>query len=134
MQIKRAADQTLIAFACHVELLRAVDIARVESGDDRSSFIRKAVFAELKERRQPVEEAWINPPDRAKKARYPAIPPAHLAKAGKSAVLAAAPVAAPAGRKPKGPAPKAAAKYAPKRTVASPSGKTSAPAPRGRKR
>ena len=130
MQIKRAADQTLIAFACHVELLRAVDIARVESGDDRSSFIRKAVFAELKERRQPVEEAWINPPDRAKKARYPAIPPAHLATAGKSA----APAAAPVGSKPKGSAPKADAKYAPKRKAASPSGKTSAPAPRGRKR
>jgi len=76
MQIKRAADQTLIAFACHVELLRGVDVARAESGDDRSSFIRKAVFAELKSRRQPVEEAWINPPDRAKKARYPAVPPA----------------------------------------------------------
>ena len=124
MLIKRAADQTLIAFACHVELLRAVDIARAESGDDRSSFIRKAVFAELKDRRQPVEEEWINPPDRAKKERYPAIPPAHLAKAGKAA--------APAGGKT--PAPKADAKYAPKRKAASPSGKTSAPAPRGRKR
>jgi len=126
MQIKRAPDQTLIAFACHVELLRAVDLARAESGDDRSSFIRKAVFAELKDRRQPVEESWINPPDRAKKERYPATPPPFLAKAAKAA--------APAGSKAKTPAPRAAAGYAPKRKAASPSGKTSAPAPRGRKR
>ena len=126
MQIKRAANQTLIAFACHVELLRALDIARAESGDDRSSFIRKAVFAELKDRRQPVEEDWINPPDRAKKARYPAIPPAYLTKASKAA--------AAAGGKSKAPAPKAAASEAPKRKAAATNGKTSAPAPRGRKR
>ena len=125
MLIKRAADQTLIAFACHVELLRAVDIARTVSGDDRSSFIRKAVFAELKDRRQPVEEAWINRPDRAKKERYPAIPPAYLAKAGKAVV--------PAASKTPTPAPKAGANQAPKRKAASPGGKTSAPAPRGAK-
>ncbi len=127
MQIKRAPDQTLIAFACHVELLRGLDIARADSGDDRSSFIRKAVVAELKKRRLPVEDAWINPPDRAKKARYPALPPA----------LGSAKAKSPAARKPAAkpaPAPRAAAKYAPKRKAASPSGKTSAPAPRARKR
>ena len=127
MQIKRAADQTLIAFACHVELLRGVDIARAESGDDRSSFIRKAVFAELKNRKHPVEESWINPPDRAKKARYPAVPPPYLATT-KTTI--------PAGSKAvaKVPARSAAAGYVKKRKVASPTGKTSAPAPRGRKR
>jgi hypothetical protein len=125
MQVKRAADQTLIAFACHVELLRGVDIARVESGDDRSSFIRKAVYAELKDRNQPVEEAWIIPPDRAKKARYPAVPPPYTASAKKTPA---------AGSKAKAPVPSVAAKYATKRKAALPSGKTSAPAARGRKR
>lgn len=127
MQIKRAADQTLIAFACHVELLRGVDIARAESGDDRSSFIRKAVFAELKNRKHPVEEAWINPPDRAKKARYPAVPPPYLATTKMTSAAAGSKPAA------KAPARSAAAGYLKKRKAASPSGKTSAPAPRGRK-
>jgi len=118
MQIKRAANQTLIAFACHVELLRALDIARSESGDDRSSFIRKAVFAELKGRHQPVEEDWINPPDRAKKERYPATPPAYLAKSAKAKAMV----------------PSAAAGSGQKRKAASSNGKISGPAPRGRKR
>lgn len=129
MQIKRAPDQTLIAFACHVELLRGLDIARAESGDDRSSFIRKAVVAELKSRQQPVDEAWINRPDRAKKERYPALPPAHVVSARKKAVAAV--VSKPAA---KSPAPRAAAGYSKKHKAASPSGKTSAPAARGRKR
>jgi hypothetical protein len=128
MQIKRAPDQTLIAFACHVELLRGLDIARAESGDDRSSFIRKAVVAELKSRQQPVDEAWINPPDRAKKERYPAVAPAHVVNAKKKAAAAGSKPAATS------PAPSAAAGYSKKRKVASPSGKTSAPAVRGRKR
>jgi hypothetical protein len=86
MQIKRAPDQTLIAFACHVELLRAVDIGRSEAGEDRSTFIRKAILAELKTRRQPVQDDWVSPPDRAKKSRYPAVAPAlNSAKAGKAA-------------------------------------------------
>jgi hypothetical protein len=99
MQIKRAPDQTLIAFACHVELLRAVDIGRNEAGEDRSTFIRKALLAELKTRKQPVQDEWVSPPDRAKKTRYPAVPPSlSPAKSGK---------AASAGRKTSAPASRA---------------------------
>ena len=126
MQIKRSPDQTLIAFACHVELLRALDLARDSSGDDRSSFIRKAVFAELKQRKFPVEEAWIKPPDRAKKSRYPEVPPPHLANSGKVSAGGTSAKAAPGARR--------AAKSGPKRKVVSPSGKTSGPASRARGR
>ena len=126
MQIKRAPDQTLIAFACHVELLRGVDIARAASGDDRSSFIRKAVYAELVSRKQPVDEAWINRPDRAKKARYPAMPPSYSASSGKPSS------GSTSGGRAGAVSPGAGS--APKRKAAAPSAKTSAPASRARGR
>lgn len=131
MQIKRAPDQTLIAFACHVELLRAVDIGRNEAGEDRSTFIRKAIFAELKRRDQPVLEDWVNPPDRAKKARYPAIapvlPPAKPSSATPSVASTLGERAAASVQNP-------GVVYGRKRKAASPSGKTSAPASRARGR
>jgi hypothetical protein len=125
MQIKRAPDQTLIAFACHVELLRAVDIGRNTAGEDRSTFIRKAILAELKRRKQPVLDEWVSPPDRAKKMRYPEVPPP-LPKSGPGATSAGSTSAAKASNPGPG--------YGRKHKAASTSGKTSAPKARARGR
>ena len=127
MQIKRAPDQTLIAFACHVELLRAVDIGRDEVGEDRSTFIRKAILAELKHRKQPVQDEWASPPDRAKKERYPAVPPAP----GKTSSTPAS-VAGILGERAAAAVQHPGVVYGRKRKAASP--KTSGPASRARGR
>jgi hypothetical protein len=129
MQIKRAPDQTLIAFACHVELLRAVDIGRNEVGEDRSTFIRKAIFNELKARKQPVLDEWVSPPDRAKKLRYPEIPPV-IPKAGSATPSAASTSGERAATVAPSPDPVSGRKH----KAASPSGKTSGPASRARGR
>lgn len=129
MQIKRAPDQTLIAFACHVELLRAVDIGRNEVGEDRSTFIRKAIFNELKARKQPVLDEWVSPPDRAKKMRYPAIPPV-MPKPNSATPSVASTLGERAAAAVQNPD----VVYGRKHKAASPSGKTSGPASRARGR
>jgi len=72
---KRTPNQTLVAFACHRELLRSLDAARAQTGLDRSHFIRQAVCAELKRQGVRVPNDWALAPDRAKKVRYEPEPP-----------------------------------------------------------
>jgi len=73
---QRTPNQTLVAFACHQELLRSLDLSRARTGADRSLFIRQAICAELHRLRVPVPDDWILSPDRAKKVRYAPAPSA----------------------------------------------------------
>jgi len=96
--IKRAPSQTLVAFACHQELLRGLDNSRYLSGVDRSNFIRQAIIAELRLRNLPVKPEWALAPDRAKKVRYAPVAPkpvASSAKASGAATKRAAAASAP---------------------------------------
>jgi hypothetical protein len=70
MPNKRAENQTMIAFACDREMLRALDDAR-KAQEGRSSFVRQAIIAELKRRKIQVNPKWAFSPDRAKASRYP---------------------------------------------------------------
>ena len=71
MPNKRAADQTLIAFALKGELLRGVDTVRSKTGQNRSDFIRSAIMEELARRGVIVQIDAALAPDRTRKARYP---------------------------------------------------------------
>jgi len=126
--IKRAPSQTLVAFACHQELLRGLDLSRSQTGTDRSNFIRHAICAELRRRGVPVNPEWALAPDRAKKVRYsPAPPAADVSSAPPSVAEALGKLATASVQHP-------GVIYGRKRKAASPSGKTSGPASRARGR
>jgi len=65
MPNQRSPNQTLIAFALHRELLKAMDEACDQSGEDRSTFIRMALVAKIQEFNQPVQPEWVKAQVRA---------------------------------------------------------------------
>ena len=55
----RAPNQTMIAFALKQDLLEAIDDTAARIGASRSTFIRQALAAKIRDCDQPVEEHWI---------------------------------------------------------------------------
>jgi hypothetical protein len=64
---QRSEDQKLIAFAAHLDFISALDDARGIMREDRSTFIRRAVVAELRKSGVRAKDEWISGPDRAGK-------------------------------------------------------------------
>lgn len=63
---QRHSDQTQIAFALPLKLSAAIETARRKSGDDRSTFIRKAAVAKIRTTGVPVEDEWAMAPSRTR--------------------------------------------------------------------
>ena len=59
MPNQRSANQTLIAFALHRDLLTAMDAACDRADQDRSTFIRQALVAKIQSCDQPVQPEWV---------------------------------------------------------------------------
>jgi hypothetical protein len=66
---QRHSDQTQIAFALSRRLSDAIETARRKSGEDRSTFIRKAAVAKIRSEGIHVEEEWAMAPDRTRPQR-----------------------------------------------------------------
>ena len=71
MANQRHPNQKLVAFALDKELLAALDTARQEAGQDRSAYIREAIFEKLEALKIPMESRLKDSPDRAGKTYRP---------------------------------------------------------------
>jgi hypothetical protein len=71
MPNQRSENQTLIAFALDIELLRGLDKGRARIDQNRSDFIRDALKKELRRLGIIIPESKIRAPDRTRLQRYP---------------------------------------------------------------
>lgn len=80
MPNQRATGTCLIALWLDAGFLRALDEARAREHADRSTFVRRAIAAELRRQGIPFDEDAVYAPDRAGKRRRlhrAALPPVH---------------------------------------------------------